>query len=128
MKHLFLPYELAVIAKEKGFDDECLYAWVERDDLSDYPEIGTFLEEPDEFPSWTDYNKYDSLCSAPLYQQIVDFLIEKGIFAHVSDFPIYNGKYGYRYGKGRLTGGFIPFDTNRYITWNKAIEEAFKLI
>ncbi len=23
MKHLFVPYELAVIAKEKGFNEEC---------------------------------------------------------------------------------------------------------
>lgn len=27
MKNLFIPYELAVIAKEKGFNEDCLAAY-----------------------------------------------------------------------------------------------------
>lgn len=77
MNHLFVSYNLALQLKEKGFDELSQTAFVVRDDLSDYSKPGSVLEEPDEYPNWVNYNDYDSLCSRPLYQQVIDWFREK---------------------------------------------------
>lgn len=66
MKHLFVPYELAVIAKEKGFSERCFGSWEER--------LGNiFLSmDKDEIDGWCEQK-----CVAPLYCQLVDWFREK---------------------------------------------------
>lgn len=61
----YVSFEIAKLLKEKEFDILCKEAWVITDEFSDYPEPGTLLEEPDEYPKRANYNEYDSLCSAP---------------------------------------------------------------
>jgi hypothetical protein len=67
MKHLFIPYNLALIAKEKGFNDPVFSVYYN----GEYHEHGIqneFLIQKNE-------------CSAPLYQQMVDWMREKhGIY------------------------------------------------
>ncbi len=107
MKHLFIPYELAVIAKQKGFNEECLAYYSKLDypidDSGDkfneckilfikcensFDEIKVIdIENEDAMFHWTEgtYIRGDhSRCalvgediSAPLYQQIVDWFREK---------------------------------------------------
>lgn len=66
MKNLFVPYEIALIAKEKGFNEPC---------LAEYDLLDKQLELIDslEFPS---KNLKNNLC-APLYQQIIDWLVNE---------------------------------------------------
>jgi|ERR1017187_5834217 hypothetical protein len=123
MKHLFVPYELAVKLKEKGFDWNCIKFWVDgKLILALNTDIGNTNTQLSKL-----LEKY---VAAPLYQQVTDWLISKNIYAHVSDFPMYNGKYGYRYGKGTSVEGFSIYSklANRCDVLDFAMEEALKLI
>ena len=116
ISELFLPYELALIAKEKMFLDECLAYWVEgqlkicKDGLT-----------PVRQTSFIGFSNSTIYCTAPLYQQIIDLFIKKNI--HI--FPMYfhnTKKYLY-----------MVYDENKFSqtsheTINEAIENAFKLI
>ncbi len=66
MKHLFVPYEFALLLKEKGFDESCFAHYHKDGMLSDVR-----LMKNSEIT-----NKYDS-CTAPLYQQVSDWLYKK---------------------------------------------------
>ena len=76
MKELFIPYELALLAKEKGFNEEC---------LADYRLIGYMKETIDlhifgKYYPESDFRqskKSEILCSAPLYQQIINWILNK---------------------------------------------------
>jgi len=80
MKHLFVPYELALLAKEKGFDDECL-AWYYK--LKERPELNSFqLFEKDYFLDKSIICTNSSfgngyMITAPLYQQLIDWFLMK---------------------------------------------------
>lgn len=81
MEEEFIPYIEALAMKELGFDIPTQSAYAVRDDLSDYPEPGSFMSKPDEFPEWVNYNDYDSLCSVPLWQQAFRWFRDvKGLF------------------------------------------------
>lgn len=128
MKHLFIPYCLAVLAKKKGFDERCLGIWLDEDNLFQ-----------------ADCRKAHNDILAPLYQQIVDWLreecdlnIEITIwFANHYKFEIYKISDWNRinlypvvwtennnYHKEKGTSSIFSY----YEALNKAIEEAFNLI
>jgi hypothetical protein len=77
MKYLFVPYTLALLAKEKGFDEPCLaYYYKDIDETimdlclfsrSDCRDITGF--------SYKDVNEF--FITAPLYQQLVDWFRDK---------------------------------------------------
>lgn len=88
MKTLFVPYELAVIAKEKGFNEPCLFCYRGEFDLYCHS-LGGYLEDV-EFKANSDFKDYlvnerkpNYWISAPLYQQIVDWFREKH-FLHIA--------------------------------------------
>jgi hypothetical protein len=67
MNKEFIPYKLALELKKLGFDEPCFGYWKMSDCL---------IEEK----TRTDgYTHADQLCSAPLYQQVVEWLRQKGI-------------------------------------------------
>ena len=71
MKKLFVPYELALLAKEKGFDETCFAAYedFENKELA----FRTIFQSNSDFKTeYSELCKYQ--CSAPLYQQLVDWL------------------------------------------------------
>ncbi len=122
MKNLFIPYELAVTAKKKGFPQQtggCLGAW----DLKDGEEWFYTGAHP------------VGLLAAPLYQQIVDWFREKHNI-HITimcDRP----KPSYFYWLDKLKskeelqdqGEVEKMDYDSYYqALNKAIEDAFKFI
>ena len=92
MKHLFCPYNISLLAKEKGFDEDCL-TFYEKDLNKPYQYIlrailaTTFLNAP--YPNTHFYNDLftgyknsvkpfgSEIVTAPLYQQLVDWLREK---------------------------------------------------
>jgi hypothetical protein len=67
---MFIPYELAVIAKEKGFNEPCINYYSKINKQLSYLINGVVMLKVD------DYN-LNNHTSAPLYQQIVDWLREK---------------------------------------------------
>ncbi len=79
MKHLFLPYELAVIAKEKGFNEDCLK----------YYDYDKTLKDPNMVTVGRCNNElFVDLCAAPLYQQITDWFLD----SHNLDIVVYYSK------------------------------------
>lgn len=144
MKHLFVPYELALKLKEKGFNEPCI-AFIPDDDHTDQEFLQSqyFVHNSD--------NKgvtVVNLC-APLYQQVIDWLDSKNI--HISIHPEFykdginwnwqvleydpNGEedpltHRYSYTTHRSTGmygdnGEYP---KRMDAVRAAIEEALKLV
>lgn len=129
MKQLFIPYELAVIAKEKGFPNNsgsCLAAWEVNDDM----EFLHFGSHP------------IGLLKAPLYQQIVDWFREKHniLITLLPDkeegklcyHTIIDTNTDYSYSlirrMARDKSERLEVSFNYYKALNKAIEESFKLI
>lgn len=154
MKHLFVPYEIAVIAKEKGFDEPC---------LGYYTPTKQWMNQGNKFnpnphfhgPNWSANNdkfyfKYvknsfgdrdanvKNSCftnakqniSVPIYQQLIDWFREKYklhievIYRHSNSTNKYEGWL-------QKEANDIPCqlsDGTYYEALNKALEEAFKLI
>jgi hypothetical protein len=122
MKHLFVPYELALLAKEKGFDEPCFAKFtingefvMSRECVGDNP--------------YKTSNIYPAQTIAPLYQQLVDWFRDK----HTIDI-VYIPAIGWQiqtYNKTMDKYTFFESDMpdNRYETSRqKALTEAFKLI
>lgn len=131
MKHLFIPYELAVISKEKGFDEMCLAYYNE---LGNNNENGPF-GKPNISEITNIYGGYQTdlkskLTAAPLSQQIIDWFREKhGIHIKIE---LEAGKSNYYWGEinyfSKKTGLSCKTHTDYYSALNAAITEAFKLI
>lgn len=75
MNHLFVPYEIALLAKEKRFNEPCFGQWRQWDGRTPY----LWLNSEEE----SDY--YTVECEAPLYQQLIDWFFEKHEI-HISTF------------------------------------------
>ena len=72
MKHLFVPYDLAVKLKEKGYDEPCFGRWEYFDIIN---RLGVKLTQT----NTSSQNTFSwQICSAPLYQQVIDWLDTKG--------------------------------------------------
>lgn len=150
MKHLFVPYELALKLKEKGFNEKCLSFFYKKKD-------GTFRLNEEYMPhTWwtnlwfteevwaaTQYEQKDKdfikNVAAPLYQQVIDYFREKhnipiGILYVTEEErnqnPILYPK-PYKYYFSVYQNDDIVYMTrgeDYYEALNKAIEEALKLI
>lgn len=118
MKHLFVPYKLALKLKEKGFDEPCLAHWKWSPKFSE----GVLYRL--KF-SCTDKSNAHR-CQAPLYQQVIDWFREKhSIFIS----PENRNEHLIVRGWNRKTNEHFIGDSNEPREANhKAIEEALKLI
>lgn len=123
MQHLFVPHNIAILAIQKGFDRECLKT----------------------NPSFTFFCN-GKLYDYPIYQQLTDwFREEHGIHIKIDDFidDINGIEWDYEIVKVGNdideNGNYIPliaYSTDEdsrsklsyYEAYNKALEEAFKLI
>lgn len=125
MKELFIPYELALLAKQKGFDTEIYFGWYSISKSFSYHNGG--MEKP----------FYDEDVKAPLYQQITDWLREKH---KIVVQPAYHGTVFA--GTDKEISKFIPEiisdlveeeiddDTSYryYPAWREAIKEGLNLL
>ena|ERR1019366_5214182 len=124
MKHLFVPYELAVLLKEKGFDETVLDYY--------YDEELEGADSPERIP-------IEELTEAPLYHQVTDWLEQKGIYIEIHC-SMYSGPVWWDWsidvvipqkriqsGEGIYSGEDESYP-DKYLCLNKAIEEALKLI
>lgn len=125
MKKLFVPYELAVLAKEKGFDDLC-FALIDKKnrlhilDASDESELESDMEV-------AKYNNVPCV-PAPLYQQIEKWFMDNHdlFFSNSRSMGFYKVRL-YRIS----TGQEIEIDNRNfdyYKSLTSALTEAFKLI
>lgn len=72
MKHLFVPYELAVKLKENNFKETC-FRFIYAGDTANNIDHDTYV-----LPSeGKDFNSEDMCMSIPLYQQVTDWFREK---------------------------------------------------
>lgn len=130
MKHLFVPYELALLAKEKGFNEPCIAEYFHK-------ELTFYTNEDDEYSGecveLTAYkneslNHFDvkNTVSAPLYQQLVDWFREKhSLSVEVSE---WSKNFS---GKVKPIGKSLKFqsaDKSYYEALESVLTEAFKLI
>ena len=112
MKHLFVHYELALLAKEKGFDEECLAYWDET------------------FNFWlggSGFSGDKTLIFAPLYQQLVDWFREKHLIAIEPLTWVEKTTWMVR---NRQTNETLKtfVESDYYLGFNSVLTEAFKLI
>ena len=134
MKHLFVPYELAVKLKEKGFDYECIGYWWNKDWLRD---TNKKVKEVHHLSLPRNHNQFPSRISSVLYQQVIDWFREKhNLHLYVDTTPSFDKKEGSMY-KSVLKVPFRPFKWTTghyylgktyYESVDRAIEEALKLI
>jgi hypothetical protein len=76
MKEQFLDYNTALKLKELGFDEKCIAFYNTKSETSlAFCELFGFINEKEK----EDYhiNSIEKNCSAPLYQQIIDWFREK---------------------------------------------------
>lgn len=111
MKHLFVPTDIALMAKEKGFNEEC---------FTGYNSLGDFIPRFDGFASFE--------VAAPLYQQLIDWFDTKDIFISI----VYGSQFQYRI-DSKNNEDYSSFDSDfeyktRIEAMNAAFKEAFKLI
>lgn len=122
MKHLFVPYELALKLKEKGFDEKCLGFYYNPKKIFSKEKDVWELEilnffKPSSNSELEEINTFT--IAAPLYQQVIDWLALKGI---AIERRWYSSDKIYKYWIERKNGTFVSQSKD------KAIEEALKLI
>lgn len=137
MKHLFVPYELALLAKEKWFNESCFMHWIHF-----YKDLSPYLETTDFMKDYFIRKEIDNYgINAPIHQQLIDYLrINHNLFIKIDNFTTDFGvDYDYCVceldaeidGNGHMTY-LVDYDVNRSFSYhealNKAIEVAFKLI
>lgn len=136
MKQLFCSYELSLLAKQKGFDEPCLAWWMMEK---------SFIYSEQNKADWMiknshvaiSYKKLPMRCTAPLYQQLVDWFREKyQIYIYIRPYTTSRGiKYNTSVitsfkeeGRFHLAQRYFRNFKTYYEALDKAIFEAFKLI
>lgn len=121
MKNLFVPYEIALLAKNNGFNEPSFGVFVEQTwgngDIRFLLE-GEVMDDNEEI-----------LFPAPLYQQLIDwFRIEHDILIWVET-ATYVNMFNYRYYIETYDNKAEGMKTNNYYkALNDAIKKAFKMI
>lgn len=130
---LFIPYELAVIAKEKGFSELCFALITSRDIFP----INISCNDTLLNSQITGQYNFKPCVPAPMYQQIIDWLrIKHNLIVTIELDQTSNIKWAYDIVK---YNGLMDFerktDLNNYFLYrdyyeaiNQAIAEALKLI
>jgi len=131
MNKLFVPYELAAMAKQKGFSDPCFAKFF-------YPEVPENRFRYNTQGTPMNYNSEDCgrFISAPLYQQLVDWFREKHFiniettFDFITfDVVIYDFKNNNVVNiVSSLSDKSQHCFTDWYSALDAAIEQAFKII
>lgn len=117
MNHLFVPYDIALMAKEKKFNEECCTYFLNQN-LQRLDGFGLMNE---------DFQDDESRIAAPLYQQLIDWFREK----HRIDISLdlnYKQTYVFKYSELSSKPVELFRNDDYYEAYEGAIKEAFKLI
>ena len=122
MKHLFVPHQIALKLKEKGFDEEC-WAWYNLPD-SDmrycYSEgRSPFNNSREAWVAACDGRNVENIC-VPFYQQVIEWFYTN----HLIEITCHGGLSGF----SRSTVKPMGKDGTVFSTLDEALEEALKLI
>lgn len=121
MEHLFVPYNIALMAKEKGFNEPCFAKYVTSN--KDFIVCGALFRRERGYMN-SNSNSFTYI-TAPLYQQIIDWLRENYCI-HVTYDPCTGWKL---WDITETVRDFFVTDTCTYYeALNTAITEAFKLL
>lgn len=128
MKNIFLPEDLSFQLKEKGFREDC-FGYYQSKDIS-YVEKGLKFGSAKHIGNHNIYD--DFICSAPLYQQVVDWFRDNHNLAIIVAPSLNLGKFYMNITYINNIEWFRDpelqnFDTY-YEAYDYAIEEALKLI
>lgn len=126
MKHLFIPYELAVIAKEKGFNEPCLARY----DIDKTISQTNIESNSNGFNEQVTNDNLLVMVASPLYQQIIDWFREKHnviIYVDARNDLKFKGVRKY-YIRDIWRENYTNSFNNHYEALNKAIEDALKII
>lgn len=138
LKEQFVPYELAVKLREKGFNEICIALITEKDLL-----IPLRFDDEEELEFNQEIKKHNnvSCIPTPLYQQVIDwFRDEKSKFIYIQCILIHKPEGGYFWGIGnmKIEDGWehTNYDMEEALRTHKsyykcleaAIEQALKLI
>lgn len=118
MKHLFVPYHIALALKEKGFDAPCIASYSDKNTFNFTTGGLMYKTTPEPEVS----------CIAPLYQQVIDWLREtKNIVLTIRP---YNKGLSFFWTIISADGEHDSSGKDRqfYLAFNDGIEEALKLI
>ena len=117
MKHLFVPYDIALMAKGKGFNEDCITRWGE-----------TSKKLYETWKPMKNSEDCEDFTTAPLYQQLIDWFEEKhNIFIEVR--KLNDNKWCYQiHGPSKFDLIHIPSIISKYESYHRAFFEAFKLI
>jgi hypothetical protein len=77
MENLFVPYEIAKQLKEKGFNEQCLSTYTWNGIKTTYDTLTCISENPQTIKERLNKNNDKYTCSAPMWQQVVDWLREE---------------------------------------------------
>ena len=92
MENQFVSYEIALVLKKLGFNESCFGEYVRPEN----PELEIYQDNDYD----TYYDKPKSICLAPLWQQVIDWLKEKhGIFVFIDMgkyYDSYEGAYPFQ--------------------------------
>ncbi len=124
MKHLFVPYNIALLAKKKRFDNPSFGLYDNMEDLildvhQSYEKIHGIRN-----------SHLTNEVSAPLYQQLTDWFETKKIFISILYAAPDTNKFHYRiddYNNNSFAKYSKEYYLTRVETQIKAFEEAFKL-
>lgn len=126
MEKLFVPYELAIKLKEKGFDERCFMWWYSPTQMSADLIFRQYKNDKD-------------FCEAPIYQQVTDWLRDKHDI-NIVVVPSVDVKKNYRssvykqYGIKMIQTNMTEDTTslfnypNYYTAFDKAIKYALTII
>lgn len=118
MKNLFVPYELSLKAKEAGFDEETLAHY-----LQGKGNKGELFIADNKF-------MHENHTKAPLYQQLIDWFMEKGYVINI--LSLYRQKKFRGYSIDNVYSGCMELyqdgSFDYYEAMDKAFEKAFELI
>ena len=146
MEHLFAPYEIAVMAKENGFNDSCLAYYYTNIDKNNLPEkdyrknlngLSYHETAEGEFePNFIINNSQkDYYVSAPTHQQLIDWFRDKhNLTIYISNAENKIDKWDFRIMSTILSEeNNIDMDSELYYptyyeALNAALIKAFKLI
>lgn len=125
MKHLFVPYDIALIAKEKGFVDPCIAKY---QNMKNPKFPSDFLSRTDWDVEFINIPEIKQL-AAPLYQQLIDWFRNKHDIVIWIETAPYVNMFNYRYYIETYDNKAEGMKTNDYYeALNEALIEGFKLI
>lgn len=134
MKHLFLPYNLALKLKEKGFNEPCISFYHENNKLNLFNLTNDYSDK------FSVIRNTSGIVTAPIFQQVVDWFIDKHFIYINTKLDSYREPYKLvpQIQKMELTRTYVEFEKyyghfdnttkGNYEALKKAIEEALKLI